>query len=72
MRNVGYENIMIVRHTLRILNEWNVIECVPDTLTRKRYLSIEEKVESLADEVSLDLGEIDLYLWYLATGGILK
>lgn len=73
LRNVGYEDVMIVdRHILRILCEECVIEEEPNTLTRKRYLNIEEKVEDLADRVDFSLGEIDLYLWYIETGKILK
>lgn len=73
LRNVGYENLMILdRHVLRILDEWNVIDQVPKTLTRKRYLSIEGQVEDLAENVNLNLAEIDLYIWYMDTGKILK
>ncbi len=73
LRNVGYDNVMIVdRHILRILCDECVIKEEPNTLTEKRYLNIEEEVEDLADKTNLSLGEIDLYLWYLETGKILK
>ncbi len=73
LRNVGREDLAILdRHVLRILEDWDVIECVPKTLTRNRYLSIEEEVKKLADKIQLPPGEIDLYLWYMATGRILK
>ncbi len=73
LRNVGYENVMIVdRHILRILCDECVIDEEPNTLTKKRYLNIEERVEELAERTDISLAEIDLYLWYLETGKILK
>ena len=73
LRNVGYENLAILdRHVLRVLNEGCIIDCIPNTLTEKRYLAVEEELEGLVDEVGLSLAEIDLYIWYMATGKILK
>ncbi len=73
LRNVGYGNVMIVdRHILRILCRECILEEEPNTLTKKRYLNIEEKVEDLADRTNLSLAEVDLYLWYIETGKILK
>lgn len=73
LRNVGYEDLMILdRHILRIIEEEGVIDQVPNTLTRKRYLEIEGEVEELASRVDLSLGVLDLYLWYMCTGEILK
>lgn len=73
LRNVGYKNPMILdRHILRILDEWNVIEQVPKTLTKNRYLAIENKVKKLADELQITPAEVDLYIWYMDTGKVLK
>lgn len=74
LRNVGYKDLMIIdRHILRILCDENIIEENPETLTKKeKYLNIEEKVKSLSENVDLSLAEIDLYLWYMETGKILK
>lgn len=72
LRNVGYKKLGILdRHILRILEESKIIE-IPKTLTKKRYLNIEQKFISLANEVDLDPGELDLYLWYTQTGEVLK
>ncbi len=39
LRNVGYEDLMILdRHILRIVDRFRVIDHIPKTLTRKRYL----------------------------------
>lgn len=73
LRNVGYENLMILdRHILRIIDDEGVIEKIPKTLTRKRYLKIEGEVEELASRVNMNLGVLDLYLWYMCAGEILK
>ncbi len=73
LRNVGYKHLMIVdRHILRILNKEGIIEEIPNTLTKKKYIEIEKKVKELAEKVNLSLAEIDLYLWFMETGEILK
>lgn len=73
LRNVGHEDLMILdRHTLRIICDYCLIEEIPKSLTRKRYLAIEEKTKDLAEEVNLSLGELDLYIWYMDTGEVLK
>ncbi len=73
LRNVGYRDLAILdRHVLRVLERAGLIECVPKTLTKRRYLSIEKEVETLVEEVDLSLAEIDLYIWYMSTGKVLK
>ncbi|ADC65929.1 DNA-(apurinic or apyrimidinic site) lyase [Ferroglobus placidus DSM 10642] len=72
LRNVGYFNLAILdRHILSVLSEHGIIE-KPKTLTRRRYLEIEERMRELAEKVDLSLGELDLYLWYMKTGKVLK
>ncbi|HDI31847.1 MAG TPA: N-glycosylase, partial [Thermofilum sp.] len=44
----------------------------PKTLTKRRYLEIEKILSEIAKELNLSLGELDLYLWYMETGKILK
>lgn len=73
LRNVGYEGLAILdRHVLRIIDRCDVISEIPNTLTKKRYLSIEEKVKELAEDLGISTAELDLYIWYLDTGKILK
>lgn len=64
--------MILDRHILRVFDTCGFIECVPRTLTENRYLRIEGKVEDLAEEVGLSLAELDLYVWYMDTGEILK
>ncbi|MEM3526333.1 MAG: N-glycosylase/DNA lyase [Candidatus Jordarchaeaceae archaeon] len=73
LRNVGYKNVAILdRHILRVMFEYGLISEIPRTLTRRKYLEIEQKLENLAEMVGLSLGELDLYLWFMKTGKILK
>jgi N-glycosylase/DNA lyase len=73
LRNVGFNEVAILdRHVLSVLHEHGLIDGVPRSLTRGRYLEIEEKLEELAHKLGLTLGDLDLYLWYLKTGEILK
>ena len=72
LRNIGYDDVAIIDvHILRILEKHGMISA-PKTLTKKRYLTIEKKLEELADHTGLTLAELDLYLWYIQTGKILK
>jgi len=73
LRNVGFNDVAILdRHVLSVLREHGLIDGVPGSLTRGRYLEIERKLEELARKLKLTLGELDLYLWYSKTGEVLK
>jgi len=73
LRNTGHFNVAILdRHILRIMDEYSLIPEIPKTLTRKRYLEIEEKLEVLSERLNIPLGILDFYLWYMKTGEILK
>ena len=41
-------------------------------VTRARYLSTEERLRRFADDLGVDFDELDLVLWSLKTGEILK
>jgi len=73
LRNVGFDDVAILdRHILALIREHGLIERAPRTLTRRRYLEIEHKLKELAERVGLSLAELDLYMWYLKTGQVLK
>lgn len=72
LRNVGFDDYAIIDfHILDILVNYSLIK-KPKTLTKKKYLDIENLLKSLAKKTGLTLAELDLYLWYLETGKILK
>jgi N-glycosylase/DNA lyase len=41
-------------------------------MTKKRYLEIEAVLKKIAEKLDMSLAELDLYLWYLETGKVLK
>jgi len=72
LRNVGFKNLAIIDfHILELLTKHKLAR-KPKTLTRKKYLEIERKLRRIAKKLNLSLAELDLYLWYLETGKILK
>ena len=73
LRNVGYDDVAILdRHILALLQENGIIKEAPKTLTRRRYLEIEELFKDLAKKVDLSPAELDLYMWCMKTSCVLK
>ncbi len=72
MRNIGYKNVAIIDfHIIDLLVREGIIK-KPKTLTKKKYLEVESELKKIADKTGLNLAELDLYLWYMETGKILK
>jgi len=72
LRNIGFDDLAIIDfHIVDILVKHNLIER-PKTLTKRKYLEIENLLKKIARKTNLSLAELDLYLWYLETGKILK
>ena len=72
LRNIGFSNYAIIDfHIIDFLVRNGLTE-KPKTLTEKKYLEIESVLEKIAEKTNLSLGELDLYLWYLETGKVLK
>ena len=44
----------------------------PKKLDKKVYLEIEKKLKEIAKKTKTNLAELDLYLWYMETGKVLK
>lgn len=72
LRNIGFENLAIIDfHIVDILERKGAIER-PKTLTKRKYVEIEQVLRKIAKEVGMNLAELDLYLWYIETGKLLK
>ncbi len=72
LRNTGHEGLAIIDfHIIDILSR-NMLIRRPKSLTPSKYMAIEEKLKRLADEAGASPAELDLYLWYMETGKILK
>ena len=73
LRNIGLTGYGILdKHILRSLAELGVIESPRPPATRARYLETEERLRSFARDVRIDFDELDLVLWSMKTGEILK
>jgi N-glycosylase/DNA lyase len=74
LRNVGLgeEFAILDRHILRNLKRMDVIPEVPVSITKKRYLEIEEKLRRFSREIEIPLADLDLLFWSRETGWIFK
>ena len=74
LRNIGLgeELTILDRHILKNLKKYKVIEDIPKTLTRKKYLEIEGKMKEFSEKINIPLAELDLLFWSEETGKILK
>ena len=74
LRNIGLgEGFAILdRHILRNLNRLGVIIEIPTTITKKRYLEIEEKLRRFSTEIRIPMADLDLLFWSKETGWIFK
>lgn len=74
LRNIGLgEKIAILdRHILKNLKLFNVIENIPQSLTRKKYLEIEEQLKLFGKEINIPADHLDFVLWYKEAGEVFK
>lgn len=74
LRNIGFgEDIAILdRHILKNLKLINVIDKVPDSITRKKYFEIEDKMKVFAKEINIPVDHLDFVLWYKEAGEVFK
>lgn len=73
LRNIGLNGYAILdKHILRSLAEIGVIESAQPPTTRAHYLETEERLRRFARDVRIDFDELDLVLWSMKTGEILK
>jgi N-glycosylase/DNA lyase len=74
LRNVGLGKDLAIldRHILRNLVALRVIEKMPKTLTKKKYLEIEEAMRRFSEEAKIPMDELDMLLWMKETGELFK
>jgi N-glycosylase/DNA lyase len=74
LRNIGVTDLAIIDfHIIDVLVKNKLVKRPKSkTLTKKRYLEIERVLARLASKAKITLAELDLYLWYMETGKILK
>jgi N-glycosylase/DNA lyase len=73
LRNIGFRGYAILdKHVLNCLAELKIINDPKPPSTRSRYLMVEESLRQFARDVGIDFDEMDLVLWSMKTGEILK
>ena len=74
LRNIGKGKTLAIldRHILKNLKAFSVIKTLPNTLTKKKYLSIEKQMRKFSKEIGIPMEELDLLLWFKETGEIFK
>ncbi len=72
LRNIGFDDVAIIdRHISRFLFEKGLVK-PRKTITKKVYLECEEALEKIAADIGLTQAELDLYIFYIKTGKVLK
>jgi N-glycosylase/DNA lyase len=73
LRNIGFKGYAILdKHILRCLAELEILENPEPPTNRKNYLQKEQKLKELSAELEINFDELDLVLWSMKTGEILK
>jgi len=73
LRNIGRKNLAILdRHILTKLVELGVLKAVPNTISHKKYLEIEQKFQKFSLQVEISMDELDLLFWAEKTGFVFK
>lgn len=73
LRNIGLMGHAILdKHVMNCLMDLKVVETPKPPATRARYLEVEGKLRVFAREIRIDFDELDLVLWSMKTGEVLK
>ena len=73
LRNIGLKGYAILdKHILRCLAELGEIESPKPPTNRRKSLETEAVLKNLATKIEIDFDEIDLVLWSMKAGEILK
>lgn len=73
LRNIGFRGYAILdKHVVNCLAELKIIDEPKPPTTRSKYLTVEEKLRKFADDAGIDFDEMDLVLWSMKTGEVLK
>lgn len=74
LRNIGLGDSFAIldSHILKNLHRHGVIEEIPKSMTKKKYLEIEQKMKEFSEKIGIPLDELDLLWWSEETGMIFK
>jgi N-glycosylase/DNA lyase len=73
LRNIGIRGHAILdKHVMSCLRDLKVVDEAKPPATRGRYLEMEKRLRQFAREIRIDFDELDLVLWSMKTGEVLK
>ena len=73
LRNIGVKGHAILdKHVMRCMAEVGVIDTAKPPSTRRKYLEVEQQLIRFARDIRVDFDELDLVLWSMKTGEVLK
>jgi N-glycosylase/DNA lyase len=73
LRNIGLGGYAILdKHVMSCLMDLKVVDTAKPPASRARYLEVESKLQLFAREIRIDFNELDLVLWSMKTGEVLK
>lgn len=73
LRNIGIMGHAILdKHVMSCLMDLEVVDTSRPPGTRSRYLETEKRLRYFAREIRIDFDELDLVLWSMKTGEVLK
>jgi N-glycosylase/DNA lyase len=73
LRNIGLSGYAILdKHVMNCLMDLKVVESPKPPSNRTRYLETEERLRTFARDIGIDFDELDLVLWSMKTGEVLK
>ena len=73
LRNTGTFHLAVLdRHIINTMHENKIISKKPKTLSKKTYLDLEKKFLKISEEFDMLPAELDLYMWSMKTGTVIK
>jgi N-glycosylase/DNA lyase len=73
LRNIGFcGHAILDKHVVRCLSDLGLVQTAKPPTTKKGYLELEDSLKRFAREIAIDFDELDLVLWSMKTGEILK
>ncbi len=73
LRNIGFNGYAILdKHIINTMWELGIIERPKRPSTRREYLEMEEKFIDFSKSIGIPVDELDLLIWSMKTGKILK
>jgi len=74
LRNIGlgFDLAILDRHIMKNLLKYKIIDEIPRSITKKCYLSLENKMKEFSMKINIPLAELDLLFWSEETGEVFK